>query len=63
EGFLFDQISDILTHSDIRIYPISYGDANQAELEAIARLRESTVQEGNPANIQTLLKGLFQTNL
>ncbi|MEO0852709.1 MAG: vWA domain-containing protein, partial [Cyanobacteria bacterium J06648_11] len=63
EGLFFKQVSDVLTHSDIRIYPISYGNANQAELEAIASLRESSVQEGNPTNIQTLLKGLFQINL
>jgi Ca-activated chloride channel family protein len=63
EGLVFDQVKQVLEQSDIRIYPIAYGQVNRAELDAIASLRESTVQEGTPENVQSLLKGLFQTNL
>ncbi len=63
EGFAFDQIQQILEYSNIRVYPIAYGDVNMAEMEAIAALRESTVQVGTPENVQSLLKGLLQTNL
>jgi Ca-activated chloride channel family protein len=63
EGLVFDQVKQVLEQSDIRIYPIAYGQVNRAELDAIASLRESTVQEGTPENVQSLLKGLFHTNL
>ncbi|HEY9647149.1 MAG TPA: VWA domain-containing protein [Chroococcidiopsis sp.] len=63
QGFAFDQIKDVLAYSDVRFYPIAYGEVNQEELQAIASLRESTVQQGNPANVQNLLRDLFQTNL
>ncbi|MGF1517348.1 MAG: VWA domain-containing protein [Nodosilinea sp.] len=62
-GYTFDAIRDILTHSDVRFYPIAYGEVNQGELEAIANLRESTVQQGTPDNVQSLFKDLFQVNL
>ena len=62
-GFTFDAIKDILTYSDVRFYPIAYGEVNQGELQAIASLRESTVQQGTPDNVQTLFKDLFQVNL
>jgi len=62
-GYTFDAIQDILTHSDVRFYPIAYGEVNQGELEAIANLRESTVQQGTPDNVQSLFKDLFQVNL
>jgi Ca-activated chloride channel family protein len=63
QGFGFDQVRDVLAYSDIRIYPIAYGEVNQEEMQAIASLRESTVQVGTPENVQTLLKDIFQTNL
>ncbi|MBD1912935.1 MULTISPECIES: vWA domain-containing protein [unclassified Leptolyngbya] len=62
-GHTFDQIKDVLKHSEVRIYPIAYGEVNQGELQAIASLRESNVQAGNPQNVEQLLRGLFQTNL
>ncbi len=62
-GYNFGDIKDLITYSDIRIYPIAYGQVNEDELQAIAQLRESTVKTGNPENVQDLLKGLFQTNL
>ncbi|MFQ4137429.1 VWA domain-containing protein [Nodosilinea sp. PGN35] len=62
-GYTFDAVQDILTHSDVRFYPIAYGEVNQGELQAIAALRESTVQQGTPNNVQTLFKDLFQVNL
>ncbi|MEA5448796.1 VWA domain-containing protein [Leptolyngbya sp. CCNP1308] len=62
-GYTFDAIQDILTYSDVRFYPIAYGEVNQGELQAIAALRESTVQQGTPDNVQTLFKDLFQVNL
>ncbi|MEB3337855.1 MAG: vWA domain-containing protein [Leptolyngbyaceae bacterium] len=62
-GFRFDQVQQILGQSNVRIYPIAYGEVNQQELESIAKLREATVKSGNPENVQTLLKDLFQANL
>ncbi|HSM83544.1 MAG TPA: VWA domain-containing protein [Nodosilinea sp.] len=62
-GYTFDAIQDILAYSDVRFYPIAYGEVNQGELQAIAALRESTVQQGSPDNVQTLFKDLFQVNL
>ncbi|MBD2108334.1 VWA domain-containing protein [Nodosilinea sp. FACHB-13] len=62
-GYTFDAVQDILSYSDVRFYPIAYGEVNQGELEAIAALRESTVQQGTPDNVQTLFKDLFQVNL
>ena len=63
KGFEFKDVKDILAYSGIRFYPIAYGNVNQAELEEIAALRESTVKKGTPENVQSLLKSLFQTSL
>ena len=62
-GFKFDAVQDIMAYSDVRFYPIAYGEVSQTELQAIANLRESTVQQGNPDNVQSLFKDLFQVNL
>jgi len=62
-GFRFDAVEDIMAYSDVRFYPIAYGEVNQGELQAIAGLRESTVQQGSPENVQSLFKDLFQVNL
>ena len=62
-GYGFQEVESLLTYSDIRVYPIAYGDVNESELQQIAQLRESTVKAGNPENVQELLKGIFQTNL
>jgi Ca-activated chloride channel family protein len=62
-GFKFDQVKDIVKYSEVRVYPIAYGEVNQQELQSLSSLRESTVQAGNPQNVQRLLKELFQTNL
>ncbi|WP_225886586.1 vWA domain-containing protein [Leptolyngbya sp. PCC 6406] len=62
-GYGFRDVKNLMTYSDIRIYPIAYGDVNEAELAEIAQLRESTVKTGTPGNVQDLLKGIFQTNL
>lgn len=62
-GFKFDAVRDIMAYSDVRFYPIAYGEVSQDELQAIANLRESTVQQGSPDNVQSLFKDLFQVNL
>jgi Ca-activated chloride channel family protein len=62
-GNQFSAVQDIMAYSEVRFYPIAYGDVNQDELNAIANLRESTVKQGNPDNVQTLFKDLFQVNL
>lgn len=62
-GHLFREVQDIMAYSDVRFYPIAYGQVNEAELQTIASLRESTVKQGNPENVQTLFKDLFQVNL
>jgi len=63
KGFNFEQVKNLLANSGVRIYPIAYGEVNQQELLAIASLREATVQQGTPQNVERLLKELFQTNL
>jgi Ca-activated chloride channel family protein len=62
-GNRFEAVKEIMAYSDVRFYPIAYGDVNEAELTAIASLRESTVQKGNPDNVRDLFKDLFQINL
>ncbi|MBX2862452.1 MAG: VWA domain-containing protein [Leptolyngbyaceae cyanobacterium MAG.088] len=62
-GNLFRDVKDIMAYSDVRFYPIAYGNVNEEELQTIADLRESTVKRGNPENVQTLFKDLFQVNL
>lgn len=62
-GYGFRDVEGLLSYSDIRIYPIAYGDVNEDELQRIAQLRESTVKAGNPENVQDLLRDIFQTNL
>jgi Ca-activated chloride channel homolog len=62
-GLRFDRAKDIMAQIGIRFYPIAYGEVDRKELEAIAALRESTVQSGTPQNVQSLLKELFQINL
>lgn len=62
-GFKFDAVQDLMAYSDVRFYPIAYGEVNQSELQAIASLRESTVQQGSPDNVQSLFRDLFQVNL
>lgn len=63
EGFTFTRVQEIVRYSNVRVYPIAYGDVDMDEMQAIAALRESTVQIGTPENVQSLLKGLLQTNL
>ncbi len=62
-GFSHDDLKDVIKYSGIRIYPIAYGEVDQAELQDIAAVREGRVYEGNPDTVQTLLKDLFQTQL
>ncbi len=62
-GFNLRDVKDVLQYADVRIYPIAYGEVNQDELKAIAALRESTVESGDPKQVETILKELFQTNL
>lgn len=63
DGLDFKQIKDVIKYSNVRVYPIAYGEVDQQELEAIAAIREGTVYEGTPEKVQVLLKDLFQTNL
>jgi Ca-activated chloride channel family protein len=62
-GLTFEQMKQILQFSEVRTYPIAYGEVNQQEMTAIAAMREATVQSSNPQNVQRLLKEIFQTNL
>lgn len=63
EGLSLEQIQDVVKHSNVRIYPIAYGEVDQKELEGLAAIREGTVYEGTPEKVQVLLKDLFQTKL
>lgn len=62
-GHKFQDIKEIMEYSEVRFYPIAYGNVDMGELGAIANLRESTVKTGNPETVQTLFKDLFQVNL
>jgi len=62
-GYKFKEIKDILAYSGVRFYPIAYGEVDEAEMQAIAELRESTVKMGTPENVQDLFRDLFQVNL
>jgi Ca-activated chloride channel family protein len=62
-GYQFEAIQSVLEHSQVRFYPIAYGEVSQAELQAIANLREATVQQGTPENVRSLFKDLFQVSL
>jgi Ca-activated chloride channel homolog len=63
DGIEFTALKDVLKQSGVRVYPIAYGEVNQAELQEIAAIREGSVYDGNPETVQTLLRDLFQTNL
>ncbi len=62
-GFKLPDVQSIVAQSGIRVYPIAYGEVDKNQLEAIAALRESSVQTGDPKTVRDLLKGLFETNL
>jgi Ca-activated chloride channel family protein len=62
-GFKLPDVQSIIAQSGIRVYPIAYGEVDKNQLEAIAALRESSVQTGDPKTVRDLLKGLFETNL
>ncbi|MEL6554397.1 MAG: VWA domain-containing protein [Cyanobacteria bacterium J06621_11] len=62
-GIGFERIEKVLEASGVKVYPISYGEVNQKELEAIAAIRETPVFKGTPKQVQGLLKDLFQTSL
>lgn len=59
----FDDLDDVIQHSEIRITPIAYGDVKDGELQAIAALREGAVYRGSPELILPLMNDIFQTNL
>ncbi|MEM9220616.1 MAG: VWA domain-containing protein [Cyanobacteria bacterium P01_F01_bin.150] len=63
DGLDFKELEPVMRESEVRIYPIAYGDVNHKELEAIAALHEGQVFEGTPEKVQLLLQNLFQTNL
>jgi Ca-activated chloride channel homolog len=63
QGLQFSEVQDVLQASNVRIYPIAYGEVNQQEMQAIATTREGSVYSGNPETVQSLLRGLFQANL
>ena len=62
-GLAWDQLRDVVRHSGIHITPIAYGAMDQAELRAIAHLRESVVYAGTPERLLPLISDLFQTTL
>jgi Ca-activated chloride channel homolog len=62
-GIELAAIKDVIKQSGVRVYPIAYGEVNQAELQEIAAIREGSVYNGKPETVQTLLRDLFQTNL
>lgn len=63
DGLSHDDLKAVIQHSGVRVYPIAYGEVEQAELQEIAAVREGRVYEGNPDTVQTLLRDLFQTQL
>ena len=63
DGLRLNQLEGVIKESKVRVYPIAYGEVNQAQLEAIAALRETPVYQGTPEKVGLLLKDLFQTSL
>jgi Ca-activated chloride channel homolog len=63
DGLDLSSVRDVIKHSGVQVYPIAYGEVNQAELKELAAIREGSVYSGNPKTVQTLLRDLFQTNL
>jgi len=62
-GLQLSDLSDVIRHSGINTIPMSYGEVDEGELNAIAALRESSVYKGTPKLILPLMHELFQTNL
>jgi Ca-activated chloride channel family protein len=62
-GLDLARLKPILEASDVRVYPIAYGDVDRDQLANIAALRESSVLTGSPQSVRELLKSLFQANL
>jgi Ca-activated chloride channel family protein len=62
-GLTLNDLRDVMRHSGIQITPIAYGEVDKGELQTIADIRESVVQQGTPQRILPLITDLFQTQL
>jgi Ca-activated chloride channel family protein len=62
-GLELAELEPVIRHSGISLIPIAYGDPELGDLQALAAIRETTVQKGKPQLIQPLIHDLLQTNL
>jgi Ca-activated chloride channel family protein len=62
-GLELAELEQVIRHSGISLIPIAYGDPELGDLQALAAIRETTVQKGKPQLIQPLIHDLLQTNL
>jgi Ca-activated chloride channel homolog len=63
EGYTYSNLIDVMVGSDIKIYPIAYGDVSNEELNKLARIGETGLITGKPENIVQKLMALFDLSL
>ncbi len=63
EGYEYRHLIDVMVGSDIKIYPIAYGDVSNTELNKLAQIGETGLITGNPENIVQKLMALFDLSL
>lgn len=63
EGYNYKQLFEPMVGSDIRIYPIAYGDAGIDELNKLAKIGETGLIQGTTDNIIQKLTALFDLSL
>jgi Ca-activated chloride channel family protein len=63
EGYTYSNLIDVMVGSDIKIYPIAYGDVSNEELNKLAHIGETGLITGKPENIVQKLMALFDLSL
>ncbi len=63
EGYDYKDMFEPMVGSDIRIYPIAYGDAGIDELNKLAKIGETGLIQGTTDNIIQKLMALFDLSL
>jgi len=62
-GHNYNDLLNVMVGSDIRIYPIAYGEVNNEELKKLATIGETGLITGSPENIIQKLMSLFDLSL
>lgn len=63
EGYQYKELFEPMVGSDVRIYPIAYGDAGIDELNKLAKIGETGLIQGTTDNIIQKLMALFDLSL